>query len=109
MLFPAALMGSGASECLDHWYPGCFLQHWLSGDPQDAKKAIDTALRKNPNNIDALRARAQISSKMGHTALARFGVLKNWDGLITDSGLTAPLAISLKRAGCTLIQSPRTG
>ena len=44
------------------------------------------------------------SSKTGQTALARFGNLKEWAGLITDNGLTPARAASLKRAGCTVIR-----
>jgi len=44
------------------------------------------------------------STKIGQTALARFGTLKAWNGLITDHGLASAQAASLKRAGCTLIQ-----
>lgn len=48
------------------------------------------------------------STKIGKTALARFGTLKAWSGLITDRRLPPPLAASLKRAGCTLIQPPHS-
>lgn len=44
------------------------------------------------------------SSKIGQTALTRFGNIKDWDGLITDDGLTPTRAASLKRAGCTVIR-----
>lgn len=43
------------------------------------------------------------STKIGQTALARFGNLKAWNGLITDRGLAPALATSLKRAGCAVI------
>lgn len=46
------------------------------------------------------------SSKIGQTALARFGCLKQWNGLITDRGLTRALAAALKRAGCTVVRTP---
>lgn len=44
------------------------------------------------------------STKIGKTALARFGNLKVWKGLISDRGLTHTQAASLKRAGCDVIQ-----
>jgi DeoR/GlpR family transcriptional regulator of sugar metabolism len=46
------------------------------------------------------------STKIGQTALARFGSLKAWNGLITDHGLAPALATSLKRAGCAVILPP---
>lgn len=47
------------------------------------------------------------SSKIGQTALARFGILKKWDGLITDRKLSPALAAALKRTGCKVIQPLR--
>lgn len=47
------------------------------------------------------------STKIGQTALARFGALKAWNGLITDRRLQSARAAALKRAGCTLIQPPK--
>ncbi len=46
------------------------------------------------------------STKIGKTALTRFGILKEWDGLITDRGLPAAQASSLKHAGVRVIQAP---
>lgn len=45
-------------------------------------------------------------SKVGRTALARFGDLTDWGGLITDSGLTRRHATTLRRAGVKVIVSP---
>jgi DeoR/GlpR family transcriptional regulator of sugar metabolism len=47
------------------------------------------------------------SSKIGQTALARFGALKEWNGLITDHKLTPALVSALKRSGGKVIQPPR--
>ena len=47
------------------------------------------------------------SSKIGQTALARFGSLKEWNGLITDRKLTPAMVSALKRTGCKVIQPPR--
>lgn len=49
------------------------------------------------------------STKIGRTALARYGHLKAWAGLITDCGLTAAQAAALKRAGCKVIPTARPG
>ncbi len=43
------------------------------------------------------------SSKLGRTALARVGTLKNWSGLITDRGAPPRLLAALRRAGVTVI------
>jgi len=48
------------------------------------------------------------STKIGQTALARFGNLKNWNGLITDRGLAPIQTASLKRAGSTVILPSQT-
>ncbi len=45
-------------------------------------------------------------SKIGRTALARFGNVVNWNGLITDSGIKRTLATTLKRAGVKLYKAP---
>lgn len=47
------------------------------------------------------------STKVGQTALARYGNLKNWNGLITDCALATTQLTSLKRAGCHVIQPPK--
>lgn len=49
------------------------------------------------------------STKIGKTALARFGNLKGWKGLITDRGLTHTQITSLKRASCNVIHPPIKG
>lgn len=46
------------------------------------------------------------SSKVGRTALMRFGNISKWAGLITDPQLSRPLATALRQAGVNLIQSP---
>lgn len=48
------------------------------------------------------------STKISQTALARFGNLKDWKGLISDRGLTSSQAAALKRAGCTVILPPKS-
>ena len=45
------------------------------------------------------------STKIGRSALARFGVLKNWSGLITDNGIAAAVAQKLGRAGVRVIRA----
>ncbi len=44
------------------------------------------------------------STKIGQTALALYGNLKNWNGLITDHGLTPAHGTALKQAGCVVLQ-----
>lgn len=43
------------------------------------------------------------SSKLGRTALARIGTMKNWAGLITDCGVEPRFMAALKKAGVTVI------
>lgn len=44
------------------------------------------------------------SSKVGQSALMRFGRLAQWGGLITDAGVTQAQAKALRKAGVRLIQ-----
>jgi DeoR/GlpR family transcriptional regulator of sugar metabolism len=44
-------------------------------------------------------------SRVGRTALSRFGDLTAWGGLITDSGSTRNHATALRRVGITLLLS----
>jgi DeoR/GlpR family transcriptional regulator of sugar metabolism len=46
------------------------------------------------------------SSKLGRTALARFGNVRHWAGLITDRGLPRALARRYRQAGVQLILAP---
>jgi len=46
------------------------------------------------------------SSKVGRTALVRFGHLARWGGLITDARLTRTQAAALRRAGVKLTLAP---
>lgn len=46
------------------------------------------------------------SRKIGGTALMRFGRVAEWDGLITDNGLSKTMAQALRRAGAHVIQAP---
>ena len=46
------------------------------------------------------------SSKIGRTALMRFGRIGSWDGLITDRELKPTMARALRRARVQLIQTP---
>ena len=48
------------------------------------------------------------SSKIGRTALVRFGNLAKWDGLITDRAVSRSQAAGLRRAGVNLIVSKST-
>jgi DeoR family transcriptional regulator of aga operon len=43
------------------------------------------------------------STKVGQTALVRFGHIAHWGGLITDARLARPHAAALRRAGLKLI------
>ncbi len=45
------------------------------------------------------------SAKLGRTALARTGHLKDWDGLITDRGAPATTLSALRRAGARIIKA----
>ena len=45
-------------------------------------------------------------SKMGKTALWRFGHLKDWDGLVTDGELDRGVSLSLEKAGVHVIKAP---
>ena len=44
-------------------------------------------------------------SKIGRTALMRFGNIANWDGLITDKGLDRAMLNKLRRAGVNIKQA----
>jgi len=44
------------------------------------------------------------SSKIGRTALVRFGNISHWAGLITDPHLSSKTARALRRAGISLLQ-----
>ena len=46
------------------------------------------------------------SSKLGKTALWRFGRLSDWAGLVTDDGADWSLVASLGKAGGTIIKAP---
>lgn len=46
------------------------------------------------------------STKIGHTALSRFGTLKGWNGLITDNDLPSLQVAALQKAGCKVLQPP---
>ena len=46
------------------------------------------------------------SSKIGRSALVRFGNISKWAGLVTDSGISRPQVAALKRAGVKVIVSP---
>lgn len=43
------------------------------------------------------------SSKIGHTALMRFGNISRWKGLITDNGISKKHATALRQSGVDLI------
>ena len=43
------------------------------------------------------------SSKIGHTALMRFGNIARWRGLITDNGISKKSATALRQSGVDLI------
>jgi DeoR/GlpR family transcriptional regulator of sugar metabolism len=45
------------------------------------------------------------SSKIGHSALMKFGSIPKWEGLITDSGVSKQNAAALRQAGVNLIVS----
>lgn len=45
------------------------------------------------------------SSKIGASALMRFGSIAKWDGLITDAGVERATAAALRRAGVNLIKA----
>jgi DeoR/GlpR family transcriptional regulator of sugar metabolism len=49
------------------------------------------------------------SSKIGRTALLRFGNIRKWNGLITDTGLSGTLTLALKRAGVRVISAETKG
>ena len=44
-------------------------------------------------------------SKIGHTALAESGSIGQWEGLISDRGLTSAMASKLRKQGITVIRS----
>lgn len=46
------------------------------------------------------------SSKIGKSAMVRFGNITKWAGLITDSGIDRKAAAALRRAGVKLIKVP---
>ena len=48
------------------------------------------------------------SSKIGRTALVRFGQLARWRGLVTNQGLSRAQATALRKAGVNLILSNST-
>lgn len=47
-------------------------------------------------------------SKIGRKAMVRFGEVSRWEGLIVDSGLSAPDRAALKKAGVNLLLADKT-
>jgi DeoR/GlpR family transcriptional regulator of sugar metabolism len=64
-------------------------------------------LKKMAESADRVYAVAD-HSKIGRSALMRFGDVSKWDGLITDSQLDASWSRRLKRAGVQVIQPQNT-
>jgi DeoR/GlpR family transcriptional regulator of sugar metabolism len=64
-------------------------------------------LEKMADSADRVYAVAD-HSKIGKSALMRFGDIKKWDGLIADSGLDSAWKRRFTRAGVKLIQPPDT-
>ncbi|MCX5658871.1 MAG: DeoR/GlpR family DNA-binding transcription regulator [Planctomycetota bacterium] len=87
---------------------------FLGADGIDAKGAIYNAAPAVARMLGKMAASAKTvyavadSSKLGRTALARFGNVSAWAGLVTDSGVAKPLTASLRRAGVKLIIAPKT-
>ena len=60
----------------------------------------------------AVKAAAKVyvvadSSKIGRTALTRFGNVRDWAGLITDDEVDPTIAEQLRAAGVSMIVAPR--
>ena len=75
-----------------------------SGNVYNASLAVARMLRK----MAAAAARVYVvadASKIGRTALARFGQLSDWDGLITDDGLRPADAAALSKSKVRIIKA----
>jgi DeoR/GlpR family transcriptional regulator of sugar metabolism len=74
------------------------------GNVYNNSLAVGRMLGKMAASADRVYAVAD-SSKIGRTALRRFGNVAEWNGLITDSGLSKTLSAALKRTGVRIITS----
>lgn len=86
---------------------------FLGADGVDARGSIYNASPVVARMLGKMAAAAGTvyavadSSKLGRTALCRFGNVAAWAGLITDAGLARPVAAGLRRAGVRLIVAPK--
>lgn len=84
---------------------------FLSADGIDAKGNVYSASLDVARMLGKMISCARQSyvvadhSKMGRTAVIRFGHLKQLNGLITDGGLSRTMAASLARAGVRIIRA----
>ncbi len=85
---------------------------FLGADGIDLKGCVYNASLSVGRMLEEMAAAAQQvyvvadSSKIGQTALTRFGNVSKWTGLITDSGIDRKSACILTRAGVKLIKVP---
>lgn len=74
----------------------------LNGDVYNASMGVARMLEKVVASAGDTYVVAD-SIKIGRTALARFGNLSRWKGLITDAGLSPEHAAALRQAGVNVI------
>jgi DeoR/GlpR family transcriptional regulator of sugar metabolism len=68
--------------------------------------SLEVARMLNRMAASAQRVFAVVdSSKIGKTALAPFGKIARWDGLITDNGLSRSVHLALRRAGVHVMKA----
>jgi DeoR/GlpR family transcriptional regulator of sugar metabolism len=72
------------------------------GNVYNASLTVGRMLRRMAGSATRVFVVAD-SSKIGRTALMRFGNLAEWDGLITDRGLSRSLTGALRRAKVQII------
>ncbi len=77
----------------------------LEGNIYNNAPAVGRMLTKMAGSAQRVYVVAD-SSKIGRTALMRFGRIGSWDGLITDRELKPTMARALRRARVHLIQTP---
>ena len=86
--------GGGESDCRGSgWYPGCYLRRAMErmreGDKEEALADLDAELGRNPNDAEALRARARLYSDMGRMADANADARRLLELAPADQGAMA--------------------
>lgn len=79
-----------------------------NGNVYNASLSVGRMLGKMADSTEHVYVVAD-RTKLGKTALMRFGNLANWEGLVTDADMNVEEAVALQRAGVNLIERPNKG